>query len=93
VVIAVGLPLRHLRRQDDATVLDIVVVEHVRHDEYRRLLSGLPNEVHPGLISEVVHMAVTPPNVLLLYIHLVRGHSHNVNNSHRPSAQEFMVSQ
>jgi hypothetical protein len=35
LVIIVGPPLRHLlRRQDDATVLDIVVVEHARHTEY-----------------------------------------------------------
>jgi hypothetical protein len=25
----------------------------------------------PGLISEVVHLVVAPPDVLLLYIHLV----------------------
>jgi hypothetical protein len=31
--------------------------------------------------------------VLLLYIHLVRGHSHNVSNDRRPSAQEFMAGQ
>jgi hypothetical protein len=54
-------------------------------------LVGLPNEVHPGLISEVVHLVVAPPDVLLLYINLVRGHSHNVNNDRRPSAQEFMA--
>jgi hypothetical protein len=47
---------------------------------------GLPEEVHPGLISEVVHLAVTPPDALLLYIHYVRGHSHNVSNDHRPNA-------
>jgi hypothetical protein len=46
----------------------------------------------PELISEVVHLAVAPPDVLLLYIHLVRGHSHNVSNGRCPSAQEFMVS-
>jgi hypothetical protein len=93
VVIAVGPPLRQLWHQDDATILDIVVVEHARHGEYRWLLVGLPNEVHPRLISEVVHLAVAPPNVLLLYIHLVWGHSHNVSNDRRPSAQEFMASQ
>jgi hypothetical protein len=32
-------------------------------------------------------------DVLLLYINLVRGHSHNVSTDRRPSAQEFMVSQ
>jgi hypothetical protein len=31
--------------------------------------------------------------VLLLYIHLVRGHSHNNNNGRHPSAQEFMAGQ
>jgi hypothetical protein len=35
LVIAVGSPLRHLWRRDDATVLDIVVVERARHGEYR----------------------------------------------------------
>jgi hypothetical protein len=35
LVIVVGPPLRHLLRQDDATVFDIVVVEHVRQTEYR----------------------------------------------------------
>jgi hypothetical protein len=49
--------------------------------------------MHPGLISEVVHLAVAPLDVLLLYINLVRGHSHNVSNGRRPSAQEFMADQ
>jgi hypothetical protein len=49
-------------------------------------LAGVPNEVHPRLISEVVHLAVAPPDVLLLYINLVRGHSHNVSNDRHPSA-------
>jgi hypothetical protein len=75
LVIAVGPPLRHLRHGDDATILDIVVVECARHDEYQRLLAGLPDEVYPGLISEVVHLAVAPPDALLLYIHHVREHS------------------
>jgi hypothetical protein len=34
LVIVVGPPLRHLWRQDDATVLDIVVIERARHTEY-----------------------------------------------------------
>jgi hypothetical protein len=34
LVIIVGPPLHHLWRQDDATVLDIVVVERARHTEY-----------------------------------------------------------
>jgi hypothetical protein len=59
LVIAVGSSLHYLRR-DDATVLDIVVIECTRHGESRRLLAGLPDEVHPGLISEVVHLAVAP---------------------------------
>jgi hypothetical protein len=54
-------------------------------------LVGLPDEVHLGLISKVVHLAVAPPDALLLYIHNVRGHSHNVRNDHRPSAQEFVA--
>jgi hypothetical protein len=70
----------------------IVVVERARHGEYRWLLAGLPNEVHPGLISEVVQLVVAPLDVLLLYIHLVRGHSQNNNNGRHPSAQEFMAS-
>jgi hypothetical protein len=82
-----------LRRRDDATILDIIVVERARYGEYRSLLVGLPNEMHPGLISEVVYLVVAPPDVLLLYIHLVRGHSHNSNNGRHPSAQEFMAGQ
>jgi hypothetical protein len=35
LIIVVGHPLRHLRRRDDATVHDIVVVERARHGEYR----------------------------------------------------------
>jgi hypothetical protein len=44
-------------------------------------LAGLPDEVHLGLISEVVHLTVAPPDALLLYIHHVRGHSHNVRTT------------
>jgi hypothetical protein len=47
----------------------------------------------PGLISEVVQLVVAPPDVLLLYIHLVREHSHNNSNGRHPSAQEFMAGQ
>jgi hypothetical protein len=61
LVIAVGPPLRHLRRRDDATVFDIVVVEHERHGESRSLLAGLRDEVLIGLIGEVVHLIVAPP--------------------------------
>jgi hypothetical protein len=35
VVTVIDPPLRHLRHQDDATILDIVVVERARHDEYQ----------------------------------------------------------
>jgi hypothetical protein len=56
-------------------------------------LGGLPNEVHPGLISEVVPLAVAPRDTLLHYIHHVRGHSHIVSNIHRPNTQEFMSGQ
>jgi hypothetical protein len=35
LVTVVDPPLRHLQRQDDTTILDIVVVERARHDEYR----------------------------------------------------------
>jgi hypothetical protein len=34
-------------------------------------LIGLLDEVHLGLISEVVHLSFAPPNALLLYIHHV----------------------
>jgi hypothetical protein len=34
LIIAVS-PLRHLRRRDDATVLDIVVIKRARYGEYR----------------------------------------------------------
>jgi hypothetical protein len=51
LVIAAGPPVWHLWRRDDATVLDIVVFEHVRHGETRRLLIVLPDKVHPGSSS------------------------------------------
>jgi hypothetical protein len=35
VIIVVSPPLRHLRRRDVVTILDIVGVEHARHGEYR----------------------------------------------------------
>jgi hypothetical protein len=35
LIIAVGPPLRHLQRRDDATIHDIIVVERERHGEYR----------------------------------------------------------
>jgi hypothetical protein len=35
LVIAVSPPLRHLRRRDEVTVLDIVVIERARYSEYR----------------------------------------------------------
>jgi hypothetical protein len=35
LVTVVDPPLHHLQRHDDATILDIVVVECARHDEYR----------------------------------------------------------
>jgi hypothetical protein len=38
-------------------------------------------------------LAVAPPDALLLYIHHVQRHSHNVTNGHRPNAQEFMAGQ
>jgi hypothetical protein len=34
LVIVVGPSLHHLWRQDDATVLDIIVVERARHTDY-----------------------------------------------------------
>jgi hypothetical protein len=33
------------------------------------------------------------PLIMVPDIHLVRGHSHNVSNDRRPSAQEFMAGQ
>jgi hypothetical protein len=38
-------------------------------------------------------LAVASPDALLHYIHHIRGHSHNVSNVYRPSAQEFMSGQ
>jgi hypothetical protein len=35
LVTVVDPPLHHLRCQDDTTILDIVVVERARHDEYQ----------------------------------------------------------
>jgi hypothetical protein len=92
LVIAVGPPLCHLRRRDDAIVLDTVVVECARHGDPQRLLAGLLDELHLGLISKVVHLAIAPPDALLC-IHHVLGHSHNVSNGRRPSAPEFMAGQ
>jgi hypothetical protein len=43
------------------------------------------------LINKVVPLAVALPDALLLYIHHVQRHSHNVSNGHRPNAQEFMA--
>jgi hypothetical protein len=80
-----------LRRRDDATILDIIVVERARYGEYRSLLAGLPNEMHPELISEVVYLVVAPPDVLLLYIHLVRGHSHNSTRIHGRSVATYVA--
>jgi hypothetical protein len=34
-------------------------------------LAGLPDEMHLGLTSRVVHLAIAPPDALLLYIHHV----------------------
>ena len=39
-------------------------------------MAGLPNEVHPGLISEVVHLVVAPPDVLLLYTYILFEDTH-----------------
>jgi hypothetical protein len=39
-------------------------------------LDGLSNEVHPGLISEVVHLVVAPPDVLLLYTYILFEDTH-----------------
>jgi hypothetical protein len=79
LVIIVGPSLRHLRHQDDATVLDIVVVERARQLSTNDSWLGCKTKCTSG--------------ALLLYIHHVRGHSHNVNNGHRPSVQEFMAGQ
>jgi hypothetical protein len=35
LVTVVDPPLRHLQCHDDATILDIIVVERTQHDEYR----------------------------------------------------------
>jgi hypothetical protein len=91
LLIAAIHPLCLLRRRDDATVLDIVVIKHTQHGESRQLLAWLPDEAHPGLISEVVHLDIAPSDALLLCIHQVRGHSHNDSNGRHLSAQEFMV--
>jgi hypothetical protein len=88
LVIAIGPPLRHLQCWDDVTVLDIVVIDRARHGEYQWLLAGLPDKVHPGLISEVVHLVVVPPDTLLLYIHHVREHS---QCQQRPSSQRTRI--
>jgi hypothetical protein len=43
LVTVVDPPLRHLRRQDEATILDIVVVERARHDEVVPLTVATPD--------------------------------------------------
>ena len=53
LVTVVDPPLGHLRRQDDATILDIVVVERTRHDEPRRLLA-----VHLGQRGSIYHRRI-----------------------------------
>jgi hypothetical protein len=35
LVTVIDPPLRHLQRQDDVTILDIVVVKRARHDEFQ----------------------------------------------------------
>jgi hypothetical protein len=35
LVIAIGPPLHHLRCRDDATILDIVVIERTQHGKYQ----------------------------------------------------------
>lgn len=76
LVPAADPPLRHLRRRDDAVVLDGVVAERARHGEPRRVLGGLPDAVHAGLVGEAVHLAVAPPDALLLLCtHRVPEHS------------------
>jgi hypothetical protein len=81
LVIVVGPTLRHLRCRDDVIVLYTVVVERARHGEYQLLLIGLPDEVHPGLISKVVHIVVALSDALLIYIHHVREHSQRQQRS------------
>jgi hypothetical protein len=71
------------------------------HD-YHGLIIGehaprLPEEVPSYIVGHqartTIHLAVAPPDALILYIHHVRGHSHNVSNDRRPSAQELMAGQ
>jgi hypothetical protein len=59
-------PLRHLRRRDDAVVLDAVVAERARHGQPRRLPVRQPHAVHARLVREAVHAAVALPDALLL---------------------------
>jgi hypothetical protein len=54
-------------------------------------LAGLLDEAHPRLISEVVHLAIAPLDALLLCIHHVLGHSHNISNDRCPNVQEFIA--
>ena len=59
-------PLRHLRRRDDAVVLDAVVAERARHGQPRRLPVGHPHPVHAGLVVEAVHAALALRDARLL---------------------------
>jgi hypothetical protein len=64
LVIDADPPLCHLRRRDDAIVLDIVVVR--TRDMVSTNDSWLGCQTKCGLISEVVHLVVAPSDTLLL---------------------------
>jgi hypothetical protein len=84
--------VRHLRHRDDATV----------YDSSRRTFATYRVPMTLGWAARRsaprAHQQDSTPGrcihgALLLYIHHVRGHSHNVSNDRRPSAQEFMTGQ
>jgi hypothetical protein len=90
-VLAADPPLRHLRRRDDAVVLDAVVAKRARHGQSPRLPVRQPHAVHARLVGEAAHAAVAPPDALLLCnkpgstqtISLIdRGHASQLANSH-----------
>jgi hypothetical protein len=91
LVITVSHLLCHLQRRDDATVLDIVVVERAQW-RVPMTLGWAARRSAPRAYQQGTTPGRCTPDALLICIH-VRGHSHNVSNGRYPSAQEFMASQ
>lgn len=73
VVLGGDPAVRHLRRRDDAVILDAVVAEGARHGEAWALPVRPPHPVHPGLVGEALHPPVALHDPLpLLCIHAMQ---------------------